>query len=547
MKMKKNIILIFILIGLNSYAIAQTNPPQETPKPLELPNFIIEGVEQVNVKSGIKQLPTRINKLTKDELDSINSYEKHSSLLLAPDSLPTRTISKTFPIINVKSSIGMFFTPEILLGARQKVEGYDLYGYIHYESSSGEYKRSEYNKFGVNLYSDYIAPDKFWIFGGSRTRSSVFFNSKNYNLYANQASLNNDAFYDRNASNYGIKVETNGAYEGVLFNTGFGVNSLQLSANSKSSSYHPSRKAVDNEIKGFLNIKNYWNDYLVNGKILVDFHSLRKKSMNFIEVAGGFSYFSDEFSLSGNVGLQSATNSNETSRGGLLLEAQVEYRINELFTVKSSFISGLENKSFSDKFYQNPYLDFSAKLDYSYNIALINGSLTYHPTENIFATANISWRIADRLCFFDETNDNTFNLEYDQGTILEISPELLWYITKSDKIALSTILSLSKLNNSDGPIPYHPFLKSNISYRKVFFEKLGFDVSLSYVSENDISNKNDKKLESYLDFSFNTDYIINNNFVFFANFNNLLGSNIYYWNGYKERGLFAKIGIIWQY
>ncbi|MCX8055526.1 MAG: hypothetical protein N3A67_07660 [Ignavibacteria bacterium] len=545
--MKKHIIILCILISLNYHSFAQTNPPQETPKPLELPNFIIEGVEQVNVKSGIKQLPTRINKLTKEELDSINSYEKHSSLLLAPDTLPTKSISKIFPKINVRSSIGMFFTPEITLGARQKVEGYDLYGYLNYESSSGEYKRSEYNKFSVNLFSDYIAPDKFWIFGGSRTRSSVFFNSKNYNLYANQFSLNNDGYFDRNASSYGINLETNGAYEGVLFNTGFNINSLQLSANSKSISYHPTRNAVDNEIKGFLNIKNYWNDYLINGNILVDFHSLRKNSINFIEVAGGFSYFSDELSIAGNVGLQSATNSNETSRGGLLLEAQIEYRINELFTVKSSFISGLENNSFSEMFYKNPYLDFSANLDYSYNIALINGSITYHPTENIFASANISWRITDRLCFFDEINNNTFNLAYDQGTILEISPELLWYITKSDKIAFNTILSLSKLNNSDGPIPYHPFFKSNISYRKVFFEKLGFDISLSYISENDISNKNDKKLESYLDFSFSTDYIINNNFVFFANFNNLLGSNIYYWNGYKERGLFAKIGIIWQY
>lgn len=545
--MKKHIIILCILISLSYYSFAQTNPPQETPKPLELPNFIIEGVEQVNVKSGIKQLPTRINKLTKEELDSINSYEKHSSLLLAPDTLPTKSISKIFPKINVRSSIGMFFTPEITLGARQKVEGYDLYGYLNYESSSGEYKRSEYNKFSVNLFSDYIAPDKFWIFGGSRTRSSIFFNSKNYNLYANQFSLDNDGYFDRNVSNYGINLETNGAYEGVLFNTGFNINSLQLSANSKSISYHPTRNAVDNQMKGFLNIKNYWNDYLINGNILVDFHSLRKNSINFIEVAGGFSYFSDELSIAGNIGLQSATNSNETSRGGLLLEAQIEYRINELFTVKSSFISGLENNSFSEMFYKNPYLDFSANLDYSYNIALINGSITYHPTENVFASANISWRIADRLCFFDETNNKTFNLAYDQGTILEISPELLWYITKSDKIAFNTILSLSKLNNSDGPIPYHPFFKSNISYRKVFFDKLGFDFSLSYISENDISNKNDKKLESYLDFSFSTDYIINNNFVFFANFNNLLGSNIYYWNGYKERGLFAKIGIIWQY
>lgn len=548
--MRRNFIILllsYFIFPFNT-SFSQTKQEQETPKPIELPAFIIEGVEQINVRSGIKQFPTKIYPLTKEELDSINSYEKHSSLLLSPDPLPTKTISKTFPMLNVKGSLGMFFTPEVLVGARQKIAGYDLYGYFNYESSSGEYKRSEYNKLGFSLYSDYIAPDKFWIFGGSRTRSNVFFRTKSYNLYANQQSQNSKGFYDINASNYGLSVETFGAYEGVFFNTGFGISSLQLVSDDKTRSYHPTSKAFDNQLNGFLTLKNFWNDYLIDANVNLDFHSLRTNSLNFIEISGGFSYFTNELTLNAKAGLQTATNSDEKTRGGLLLKAQVDYRINEIFTFKGSFTSGLENNSFIEVFNKNPYLDFSSKIDYIYNIALIEGSFIYHPTENLFASAGARWRIADKIWFFEEIEQyNVFKLGYDQGTIFEMFPELLWYITRNDKLTLNLNLTLSKLNNADGFIPYLPFLKTNISYRKTFFEKLGFDVSFTYVSENDISIKNDKKLESYLDFSFATDYIINNNFVFFANFNNLLSSNIYIWNGYKERGLFAKIGIIWQY
>lgn len=544
MNMKKLLIIITLLIYSSAFA---QNPSQETPKPLELPNFIIEGVEQINVRSGIKQFPQKINQLTKEELDSINSYEKHSSLLLAPDPLPTRTISKQFPFLSAKASLGMFLTPELMIGARRKIEGYDLYGYFNYESSSGEYKRSEYRKLLLNLFSDYIAPDKFWIFGGSRTRSSLYINSNSYNLYANPSSLNKDGFYDRNALNYGIKVETDGSFEGFLFNTGFDINSLQLTADRKSIDYQNSYKSFDNQVKGFLNIKNFWNDYLIFGSFLLDVHSLRTNSLNFIELSGGLSYFTEQLTINGEAGFQTATNSDEKTRGGLLLKAEIEYRIDELMTLKSSFESGLENTSFINIFQKNPYLDFSSKIDYLYNIALIKGSLLFHPSENFFATANLRWRIADRLWYFEGISNNTFKISYDQGTVLEIFPEILFYLTKNDKLSMNLIFTLSKLNNAEGPIPYYPFLKTNISYRKKLFEKLGFDVSLTYVSENDISTENDKKLDSYLDFSFSTDYLINNNFVFFINFNNLLSSNIYIWNGYKERGLFGKLGIIWQY
>ena len=72
----KNIIIIILLIILISGSIfSQQNT---SPTPLELPNFIINGIERLNVRSGIKQFPDKPTPLTKRELDSINSIESNS-------------------------------------------------------------------------------------------------------------------------------------------------------------------------------------------------------------------------------------------------------------------------------------------------------------------------------------------------------------------------------------------------------------------------------------------------------------------------------------
>lgn len=519
----------------------------ETPKPLELPNFIIEGVEQLNVRTGIKQMPTKTSPLSAEQLDSLNSLEKQSAVLLSPDPLPNRSVGKSFSSGFVRGSLGLYATPELVVGYGKNAGGYQLYGNAGFDISSGDVKGSDYRKFHIKGYSDYIAPEKFYIFGGSRTRTSIFLNNSSYNLYVLPQSQAETSFYDRSATNFGFKLETEGKFENALFNTGLQFRSLQLSSDDKAQSYHASRNAFDTEMQGFLKIKGLWNNYQLAGNMLLDFHSLRTDALSFLQLNGDISYFTKDVTFSGGIGFQSAVNSSGKNRGGLLLKGEIEYRMNQLVTMKGSITSGLENNSFMDYFATNPYLDFSTPVDYMYNIALINGSIILHPNENFTFSGGLKWRIADRMPFFKETVSSTFELGFKQGTVLEIIPEVIWDISSNDRLTANMTYSVGALNDYSGKVPYYPIVKLDLAYRKLFFEKLGTQIGLIYIGERDASVENTDIIDGYFNLNISADFRLNKSFLLFVNFYNLTSSNVYIWNKYKERGLFANLGLQWQF
>lgn len=546
------LILIFLCFGYVRVAsqttVPSTNPTtQETPKPIELPAFVIDGVEQLNVKSGIKSMPTRTVPLSSSELDSLNSLEKQTAVLLPADPLPTKSISRKFSTGFVRGSIGLFATPDIEAGYRENIEGYELYGNGGLTYSGGDAKRSDFVNLFLRGHSDYIAPEKFFIFGGSRTRTSVNLSNKSYNLYSLAESQANSSFYDINAMKFGLKVESEGSFENVSFSTGAGFASLQLSSN-EDASYHSSRAAFDNEINGFIKLKSLWNNYIVEGGVLLNFNNVRTDGASFIQIDAAASYFSKEFTILGGAGFQSASSTQGVSRGGFLLRGEVEYRMNQLVTFKGAIRSGLEANTFRELYDMNPYVSFGSDVDFMYNFAKINGSIILHPHERLSFSGGLKWLLADRIPFFQTNQPNgTFDVIYEQGTILELMPEMIWDISPSDKFVANMTYTVSALNDYSGKIPYHPGAKIKASYHKTFFEKLGTQIGITYVSDVDTSIENDDFIEGYLDLNISADYRLNKSFVLFLNFSNLTNSNIYVWEGYKERSLFGNFGLMWQF
>jgi outer membrane cobalamin receptor len=67
------------------------------------------------------------------------------------------------------------------------------------------------------------------------------------------------------------------------------------------------------------------------------------------------------------------------------------------------------------------------------------------------------------------------------------------------------------------------------------------------VGERSADQQNVIKIDSFNKLMIGADYKINNDFSVFLKFDNLLNSNVYIWNTYKERGLFASAGVMWQF
>lgn len=535
--MNYKILIIFSILNLSYLSAQESQKPQKAPEPMDLPNFIIQGSMQLNINSGVKQAPEKSKPLTPSELDSLNSLEKQGSQPLPVENLITTTIERNFYESFVRGQIGRFVTGGIDAGIGAVIQDYDLYGQFGFETSDGHIANSNYNKLYARITSDYIAPAKYFIFGGSRTRTELKYSRNDYNLYSSPAALN------RITNEFTFKVDVDGNYKGIKFETGAGFNGYQLNTDGF--------RNADNNFLGYLKVHNQWNNFLVAGNILLDMHTLRGQSANFIQADASLSLFTEKLSLTANAGLQLATNINGVDRGGLLLDGKLEYRINELFTLRGGVRSGLENKSFKNFAYQNPYISNMANFDFAYDIMNLNADLLFHPNENIGVSAGLRFRSTDRYAIFAPDliyYSGSFDINYQTISLISSEFEAYWYITNEDKITSNLIVNNSSLSDySSKKIPYIPALKLSLDYYNYQISSLTLKFGIDYVGERYADIENTLTLDSYINAKAEGSYKIINDLSVFLKLDNLLNSEIFVWQGYKERNIFVSIGAMWQF
>ena len=554
--MKKIIRKITALLTVKMCLLAINIFANETTKPLELPAFIIEGVEQHNLRSSIKQMPARPAVLSQDELDSLNTFEKQQPTLLSAEKLPSHYITKQYSKGYVKGSYGLFNTPDIAAGYGFYLDRFDIFANVGFQLSDGDAVNSEYNKFFVDISSNYIADEKFFIFGGSSTRTGILINSQDYNFYGNFHSNTirrptNTNYFDRNLFQGKFYVVSDGAHENILFSVGGSANYINAKNHSNARNYAVGPTNLDNIfVDGFLTVKNYWKNFLLAGNVMLNFETLGGNSLNYYQFDGSASYFDEKISILARAGIQIANNSANTSRGGLLLLGNIEYRMNKLFTVKAEVSSGLEKTNFEEIIKYNPYLSTRAFIDHRYDIANIKGALLFHPTEKIAISGGLNLRYSDRNLVFANDTLSQFKIEYINGTVNDIFGEILWNFTDIDRVIAKVNFNINHLSDNRN-LTYTPPIKFSGTYYRKWFNSLGTFATANIVGAKDVvatvtANNIQRQIDSYFSLDLGADYTIKK-FNIFAKINNLTNSDIYFWDGYRERGIFGAIGLMWQF
>jgi len=534
MNMKKYI-LIFVISSLG--LVAQESEKPTTTEPIDLPTFIIRGDLQLDVNAGIKQDPSNPIPLTVGELDSLNSLDKMPIKALNPPSLPVDVGIAVPADAFVKGQFGRYATAAIGAGGGIKINGYDLYATGNFENSTGHVKNSEYSKLDFKLTSDFIAPEKFFIFGGSRTRTEVNFISRDFMLYGSTLAL------ERDIKNFGVNVDVDGTFSELNFNAGAGFDGFGMKTDGIST--------ADNNYFGYLSLDRLWNNFSVSANLYVDMHNLRSNSAQFIQLDGEMSLLTNKLTMTGAVGFQIASNDNDISRGGLLIFGEIEYRMNELFTIRGKARSGLKNNNFKELVYTNPYTSQYASFDYSYDIINAKGILNFHPTHKIGVNAGFNFRHVDRLPVY--LNDlifipGAFVINYEKATIISSDFEFYWNLTESDKVIANLTATKASLSNYDGKIvPYYPELKISGNYSRKWSEKFGTKIGIDYFGERFADLENTIEISSFINLKTEFNYNVLESLLLFASLENLTNSDIVIFNGYKERGIFFNFGIMWQF
>jgi hypothetical protein len=545
-------VTILLLGSFLFFSVKVYSQLKDNAKPLELPVFIIEGVEQHNIRSSIKQTPKRTSTLTATELDSLNTFEKQQPTLIPPSELPAHYVFKTYTEGYINASYGLFNTPAIDAHYRFWADKFDIFASAGGSVSKGDALYSNNNKLFLDIRSNYIADEKFFIFGGSNTKTNLYLNTQNYNFYGYDVnSINKNEiypqkdYYDRNLTQAKFEVESDGSFESAVFSIGGTANYISA-ANKAEAKHLIAEKDLNNYyVRGFLTIKNYWNNFLIGGNINLNFENVNGNILNYYQVDASASYFDKKFSILLKGGFQVASNSADISRGGLLLFGNIEYRLNKLFTIKTNIYSGLEKTEFEDLIIMNPYLSSRLEIDHRYDIANIKSAIWYHPNENVMLSTGINWRYSERNLNFITDTLAEFKVGYADGIVCDIFGEAFWNISENDRLIGKISLNMNDLEENQH-LTYTPLFKFSTTYNRNIITNLKGFITLELTGSRKLYIKEIGTLDPYFIMNLGFDYTLKP-FNFYLKINNLFNSNYVVWDRYKERGFFGAIGIIWMF
>jgi hypothetical protein len=523
MKMKIFIFLIAIFCGFN--LLAQEEPQTQ---PLELPPYIIEGKEPISVQSGSKEFPDNRLTLSKMELDSLNSLEKQQSLLLPQKSFPQTIETFSNNRGYLIGEFGRFLTPKIDFGYDFNVGEGKIMLNAGGEYSGGHIDNSDYSRIYLKVNNNYIAPSKYWIFGGSRTLTNFSIKNNNYKLYADtNANKRNTLLFDLN-------ISSDGDFSGYNFSTGAGLNGAFLAQTNHDL----------NNINGdgFLTIWTRSKNLTVGGNAYVNFGSF-KTGVHFAQLNGLFNYKTDSsLSFNTDIGFQLAGNSINEEQIGFVFKSTMNYLVNKNFTLKAMLSNGLERNSLAKLLYVNPYISDSSNLQFE-NKFKFKFMSYYHPDEKFSVGIGLFFGLNNNTPYFEYHNDGSFLTKYDKTQEIGANLEGCWTPNDNDQILFDLMFNNKTLSENQNIMPNHSPINIYINYSRKIFDNLKGNFGIKYVGEKfgDIENK--RTIDGFIDMSLGFEYKINNKFNAFIRFDNLLNSNIYYLEEYSERGLYGALGV----
>lgn len=514
-------------------AVPQEADSKKTNQPFDLPNAIIYGDVQVNVASGTKQMPNPTAALNETLLDSVNSFEKQMSMLLPFDKMPTKL--STYSITNgfLRCELGRFTSPNLDAGYAFSIDRYSLYAKAGFDYSAGHLDKSNYTKLLFDLNSDYIAPDKFWIFGGSKTRTTFTLRNNSYLNYANPNPLN------LTMMKYKANVDVDGLYKGVKFATGVSFNSLKYSTDTS--------KVPESALNAYLKLTNNLTDMLIGGNIDLTFSTLNGTSLNFIQANAFSEIYGDNSTVGLSAGVQLAQNSFEESQFGVHILGSWDMKIDKFFTFRTKVQSGLEKISFNDLIAQNPYMSFAEKIKYPYTLADINVGMLYHPKEYFHVLSSISFKKSNDLAIFADDSLNLFKPIFVNAQVISVNVESFYNFDINNRVSADFKIKLSSNDSTNKDLPYTEMLKFSTTYYKNWTENFESKLSLSYIGTRYANVENTQELPSYINLALRMEYKLNDKIDLYLNLDNLANSDIYIFNKYKERTIFGAFGLYWKF
>lgn len=535
MRMSKRMVVRFAIIFCGVFSIGYTNSAQQKPKPgaddpVELATIVIQGTEAVDIPGGTKQPPRKTKSLTKDRLDSLNTLEKHTAIRLPSIPLPETSLEKPMHKGFIKGELGQFLTPLLDAGYGFAIGGYRMELNGGLEASNGHVTNAQFNNFNVSLDAEYVAPEKFIFFGGSKTQSFIRLKRDAHNLYAVQSAAH------RSLTDFSIGLRTDGSYNGYTYSLGgdWGAGSVMQQGSD----------AVNNILHGFVGATKKFNDIVIGAEANLQFHTLHGKGLNMMDFLASGVYVDHQYLVKVKSGLQSYTNAEGATFGAFKVFVDGDYFLSENFTVGGYVHSGLLGNSFIQQMRLNPYISNTLSIEYARENIGVGARLWYHPLERMSVMAKGSFGSLGNYAVWNGNSDATFGLKYLNVSRIEVETELS-YTLDNNNILNANVQARSVSSKENDMLPYISPFQTSIRWDRTWTDKFGSQLTATYFATRSTGNSSNPQLSGYIDVSLLGTYTISSNLKAHIRIDNILNSTIYVWDGYKERGIFFAGGVLW--
>jgi hypothetical protein len=554
----RNVALALVVSAtlLFGHAYAQTPSPEKTEKnkpdktkavqPLELPEFVITGVESLDVPGGAKQVPKPVPKLTLQQISHFNPLDKQSFTLL-----PAAPISRTLLAQQekngfVQGEFGMFITPSVEAGYRAVLGNFDLNANAGFILSNGYRSNTDFTDIHADIESSYLAPEKFFFFGGSRTETRLRVRNRNYKFFGADSTVFPESAPQRNVLNLEAGVQTVGNFEGWQYDMGASVESALLGGVHENT-----------VVNGHIAAKTSLGAVSLGGKADVQLQAITDRPLGqpyFIGPCVILGYNIPRFSFLAELGIHTASPKvyslsridNIFIRPAVSLEAA--FAIDELFTVEFKGFSGIRANSPLQALGINPYVRSVRNRilgsEYVFESTLYDMTtfLRFQPSQKLNITVGSGLERLDNHIIFErlEQKDGEFTPVFYSATLLRFFAEAKADISDKDILALRT-----NIHFSEPFLPYLTPFDGSLQYRRQWLPQFHSVLEGVYVAERPVTVVGSaKNLPAYFDLRLKAEYQLTNAISVYARGTNLLNQSIFLWQGYQERGIFIAVGFV---
>jgi hypothetical protein len=560
-------------------------------QPLELPEFVITGVESLDIPGGVKQPPNPLRKLTLAELVLFNPLEKQRFSLLLHPPFRAPILPKQQTTGFLRGEFGLFITPDIEAGYRAVTGNFDLYATAVATFSNGHLPSADFTTQHLALESSYLAPEKFLFFGGSLTKSHLRLQRRTYNLFAADSFSVQGVIPTRSVLSVEGGVQTKGAFQGWMYDIDATINHCLLETRNTEGMQRSvqtlSNTILDGHLRSALSLGNAetnastksratntaTQNSMVGGILRVHLQSngLGLTDRFILAPLLLFETHTDALRLEIEAGAQFVRDAENSIRPNVSIHAQyrpIAFTVPLRIDVRG--FTGVRPQSVQALLLTHPYVasqlgtavgqSLFSRSDYDVSIDAV-----IQPVRSLVVSVGASAESSAMLLWSPvntrgEIPTTPSALGLDRGlqraSILRFFTEIDWQLTSEDDITAHFDYQ-SGTTNMTAFVPYLAPVAVSAHYTRSWLpssllpsESNAFPAlrsTLSCIVQSERIVAPTVILPAYADIRVRVEYQFSRNVSAYIRATNLANQRIEIWNGYRERGIFLAAGVLFTF